>query len=77
MTLKDILEDCYGIDFETLTFNTQKGVDTCSVEEIKKSIEQNELVLEDSLTGKRLEIDDFDGFDIFDYDKESVIYYKK
>lgn len=73
MTIKDILEIGYGIDFETLTFNTEENVDACTVEEIKKSLAENELVIEASLNGKRLEFDDFD---ILDDNKETIIYYE-
>ena len=45
MTLKDILEG-YGIDFSTIDFKIQEGVDACSKEEIIKSMENDELIVD-------------------------------
>ena len=63
MTLREILEG-YGIDFNTLTFETIKNCECCSVEEIKKSMETNEIVV-DFTNYEEMEtttycIDDFD-----------------
>ena len=68
MTLKDILEDGYGIDFSTLDFKTKEDAET--KEEILKSIETNELLL--NRIGKSIvEITDFD---IEDSDTRTVLY---
>lgn len=57
MTLKDILEDGYGIDFSTLDFKTRE--DSGTKEEILKSIETNELLL-NRIGKSTMEITDFD-----------------
>lgn len=54
MTLADILSNGYGIDLSTLKFETIPGVDTCTKEEILKSINEDDLIM----SGKW--IDDFD-----------------
>ena len=45
MTLKDILEG-YGIDFSTIDFKIQEGVDACPKEELIKSMENDELIVD-------------------------------
>lgn len=45
MTLKDILEG-YGIDFSTIDFKIQEGADACSKEDIIKSMENDELIVD-------------------------------
>ena len=65
MTLKDILENGYGIKFDTLQFDVKEG--SCTKEEILSSMENNQLRIEDG--------DGFDDFDILDYNSETVFYY--
>ena len=54
MTLADILSNGYGIDLSTLKFETIPGADTCTKEEILKSINEDDIIM----NGKW--IDDFD-----------------
>ena len=54
MTLADILSKGYGIDLSTLKFETIPGADTCTKEEILKSINEDEIIVDGSF------IDDFD-----------------
>ena len=54
MTLADILTNGYGIDLSTLKFETIPGADTCTKEEILKSINEDDIIMK----GKW--IDDFD-----------------
>ena len=54
MTLKDILEKGYGIDFSTLKFEIQNGVDAETKEEILASMENDEIIVDGEW------IDDFD-----------------
>lgn len=46
MTLKDILENCYGIDFSTLKFKlrTDLELDDLTVDEVKSRLEDDELI---------------------------------
>lgn len=46
MTLKDILELGYGIDFSTLRFEVKKDADTCTKEEIMDSLSNDELIVD-------------------------------
>jgi hypothetical protein len=46
MTLKDILENGYGIDFSTIDFKTLPNVDACTKEEIIKSMENDEIIVD-------------------------------
>jgi hypothetical protein len=46
MTLADILTDGYGIDLSTLKFETIPIMDTCTKEEILKSIEEDEIIVD-------------------------------
>ena len=64
MTLKEILEDGYGIDFESLDFTTRDG---STKEEILKSMSENEIKVESR--GVLCPPDDYDIFE-----KETVIY---
>lgn len=45
MTLADILTEGYGIDLSTLKFETIPGVDTCTKEEILKSIKEDDMIM--------------------------------
>ena len=69
MTLKDILQNGYGIDFSTLNFETLKGEDTCTKSEILHSMEHNELTFQDIVAP--VELTDFD---ILDDDNETRFY---
>lgn len=46
MTIKDILEDYYGIDFSSLDFKIKDEELSCTKEEILKSLEENELMFD-------------------------------
>lgn len=71
MTLKDILESGYGIDFSTLSFEIIKDADACPKEEILKSIEENELVFQiDDLHRSQTIMD----FGILDDKKRTTFY---
>lgn len=66
MTLKDILEG-YGIDMSTLKFETQKGVECSTVDEIMKSINNATLMFDtDNAMGE--EVSDYDRVEISDFD---------
>lgn len=54
MTLAEILTEGYGIDLSTLKFETIPGMDTCTKEEILKSIKEDDMIMD----GKW--IDDFE-----------------
>ena len=57
MTLKDILEDGYGIDFSTLKFQMRTDLELdgyCTKEEILKSMAEDEFIVDGEF------IDDFD-----------------
>lgn len=45
MTLADILSNGYGIDLSTLKFETIPGDDTCTKEEILKSIKEDDIIM--------------------------------
>ena len=46
MTIKEILEDGYGIDFSTLKFDIQKDAVACTKEEIIESLTNDELIID-------------------------------
>ena len=46
MTIKDILVLGYGIDFSTLKFETDSNVDTRTKEEIMKSLENDDIIVD-------------------------------
>lgn len=46
MTLAEILTEGYGIDISTLKFETIPGMDTCTKEEILKSIKEDDMIMD-------------------------------
>lgn len=66
MTIKEILENGYGIDFESIQFNTLDG--SGSVRDIKDSLANNEIVIErDDFGGMNTNV-----FEPIDYDIDDV-----
>ena len=49
MTLREILEDGYGIDFSTLKFDFHKGMDHCTRDEVMQSLSEDELIIDGQL----------------------------
>ena len=78
MTIKDILEDHYGIDFSSLDFKIKDEELSCTKEEILKSLEENELVfdtnnpIEKIKPGVKYYISDAD---IEDNNKQTTLYW--
>ena len=59
MTLKELLETGYGIDFSTLDFKLQEGYEGTK-EDVLKSLENNEVLITASLGGATFEVEDYD-----------------
>ena len=54
MTLKDILEDCYGIDFSTLKFKLRDDMefDDLTVDQVKERLASDDIIVDGSFIGE-------------------------
>ena len=77
MTLKDILENGYGIKFDSLKFELVEDADTCTKEEILESMANNEIVIDTRVLDEEAvdaDIIDASDFDIQDDENITIFY---